>query len=47
MKNFDSLFAAWIAVWAVFFVYEISIARRVSRLREEVDRLKQRLRDGA
>jgi len=46
MKNLDSVFAAWIAVWAVFFLYEVSIARRVARLREEVDRLKQRLREG-
>jgi hypothetical protein len=47
MKNLDSLFAAWIAVWAVFFVYEIALARRLARLREEVDVLKQRLRDSA
>ena len=47
MKNLDSVFAAWIAVWAVFFLYEVSIARRVARLREEVDRLKQRLREGS
>jgi CcmD family protein len=47
MKNLDSVFAAWIAVWVVFFLYEVSIARRVARLREEVDRLKQRLREGS
>jgi hypothetical protein len=47
MKNLDSVFAAWIAVWAVFFLYEVSIAHRVARLREEVDRLKQRLREGS
>jgi CcmD family protein len=46
MKNFDSLFAAWIAVWAIFFLYEVSVARRVSRLRQEIDRLKHQLRDG-
>jgi CcmD family protein len=46
MKNFNSLFAAWIAVWAIFFLYEVSVARRVSRLREEIDRLKQQLREG-
>ena len=22
MKNFENLFAAWMVVWAVFFVYE-------------------------
>lgn len=45
MKNFEFLFTAWIAVWAVFFVYEISVGRRLSQLRQEVDRLKQQLRE--
>jgi CcmD family protein len=45
MKNFGFLFAAWIMVWAVFFVYEVSVASRVARLREEVERLKQQLRE--
>lgn len=45
MKDFQFLFAAWIAVWAVFFVYEVSVARRVSKLRGEIDRLKQQLRE--
>jgi hypothetical protein len=44
MKNFHFLFAAWIAVWAVFFVYETSVGRRIGRLKAEVDELKQRLR---
>lgn len=46
MKNFDNLFAAWMVVWAVFFVFEVSVARRMARLREEVDRLKRQLREG-
>ncbi len=46
MKDFQFLFAAWITVWAVFFVYEITVARRVSKLRGEIDRLKQQLREG-
>lgn len=46
MKNFEFLFAAWIMVWAVFFVYEVSVANRMARLREEVERLKQQLREG-
>jgi CcmD family protein len=44
VKNFQFLFVAWIAVWAVFFVYELSVASRVARLRDEVERLKQQLR---
>jgi len=46
MKNFENLFAAWMVVWAVFFVYEISIARRIARLREDIERLKQQMREG-
>ena len=36
MKNFENLFAAWMVVWAVFFVYELSIAQRLSRLRDDI-----------
>jgi CcmD family protein len=46
MKNFENLFAAWMVVWAVFFVYEFSVGRRIARLREEIERLKQQLREG-
>ena len=45
MKNFESLFAAWMVVWAVFFVYEVSVARRMARLRDDIERLKQQLRE--
>ena len=43
MKNFEFLFTAWMVVWAVFFAYELSVARRVSQVREEIERLKQQL----
>jgi len=46
MKNFECLFAAWMAVWAVFFLYEVSVASRVARLRDEIEALKRQLRDG-
>ncbi|MGA9884244.1 MAG: CcmD family protein [Candidatus Acidiferrales bacterium] len=45
MKDFQFLFAAWIAVWVVFFVYEVTVARRLSKLRGEIDSLKQQLRE--
>ena len=45
MKNFHFLFSAWIAVWAIFLLYEVSIARRIARLRNEVNSLKHRLRN--
>ena len=45
MKNFDNLLAAWMFVWAVFFVYEFSIARRMAQLRKELEELKRELVD--
>ncbi|MGA8366309.1 MAG: hypothetical protein ACLQMT_04980 [Candidatus Acidiferrales bacterium] len=45
MKNFEYLFAAWMAVWAVFFLYEMSVASRVARLRDEIESLKRQLRE--
>ena len=32
IENFWSLFVAWMVVRAVFFVYDIAVARRMSRL---------------
>jgi CcmD family protein len=46
MKNFENLFLAWMFVWAIFFVYEVSIARRMAKLRKELEQLKQQLRNG-
>ena len=46
MKNLDSVLAAYLAGWAIFFVYYISVARRMSALSEEVDRLKALLTKG-
>ncbi|MGH9574302.1 MAG: hypothetical protein ACRD40_12330 [Candidatus Acidiferrales bacterium] len=43
MSDFQFLFTAWMVVWAVFFVYEISVAKRIGRVREEIKRLKQQL----
>lgn len=45
MKNFEFLFAAWACVWAVFFLYEITIGLRLGRLTKEVEGLKQQLRE--
>jgi CcmD family protein len=44
MKDLNSLMAAYLAVWAIFFVYHFTIARRVARLQQEVARLKQTLK---
>ncbi len=43
MKNLESLMAAYLFVWAVFFVYHLTVARRLARLQAEVERLKQAL----
>jgi CcmD family protein len=45
MKNFEYLFTAWMVVWAVFFVYELSIAQRLSRLHDDIEGLKRQLRE--
>ena len=46
MKNLDSVFAAYLIGWAVFFVYYLSVARRTSSLRAELERLKDSIRRG-
>jgi hypothetical protein len=43
MKNLDSVFAAYIIGWAVFFLFYLSIAKRSNDLRAEIDRLKNAL----
>jgi CcmD family protein len=49
MKNLNSLMIAYFLVWAIFFVYHLTVAGRVARLREEVERLKREWKgsDGA
>ena len=46
MKNLDSVLAAYLAGWAIFFVYYVSVSRRMSVLRDEVERLKSLLSKG-
>ena len=38
-KNLDSLTAAYMAVFAIFFVYIFTVARRVTRLQDEITRI--------
>jgi CcmD family protein len=44
MKNFESLMVAYLAVWAIFFVYHVTVGRRLARLQDEVERLKETLK---
>jgi hypothetical protein len=46
MKNLDSVFAAYMLGWGIFFVFYLTIARRTAVLREEVERLKSSLSRG-
>jgi len=46
MKNLDSVFAAYLIGWGIFFVYFLSVARRTSALREDLERLKSSLNRG-
>lgn len=41
MKNLGSVFAAYLLGWGIFFMYFLSVARRMSSLRDEVERLKK------
>jgi hypothetical protein len=43
MKNLDSVFAAYVIGWGVFFVFFLSIVKRTSDIRAELDRLKDAL----
>jgi hypothetical protein len=43
MKNFEFLFAAWMLVWAIFFGYEITVARRLAQVRYEIESLRRQL----
>jgi len=47
MRNLESLMAAYLAVWGIFFVYYLTVARRLARLQAEVERLKETLRQGS
>ena len=41
MKNFESIFAAYMVGWMVFFVYQVSIGQRLQKAEEELRRLKE------
>ena len=41
MKNLDSVFWAYILGWAIFFSFYLTIAKRSSDLRTEIERLKK------
>jgi hypothetical protein len=46
MKNLDSVFAAYLVGWAIFFGYYLTVARRTVALRDDIERLKNSLNRG-
>jgi len=46
VKNLGSVMTAYMIGWGVFFIYFVTVARRTSDLRKEVERLKQTLTRG-
>jgi hypothetical protein len=44
MKNLNSVFAAYLAGWSVFFLFYLTIAKRTANLRAEIHRLKSSLK---
>ena len=43
MKNFEFLFAAYLAFWAILFGYLVFLAVRVSRAHDELEKLKDQV----
>lgn len=42
----ESVIAAYMFIWGILMVYQFSVSRRVSNLRQEVERLKETLERG-
>jgi len=40
MKNLDSVFAAYLIGWAVFFIFFVTLVKRTSDIRADLERLK-------
>jgi uncharacterized membrane protein YciS (DUF1049 family) len=46
MTSLDSVFAAYVIGWAVFFIFYLTVAKRTSTLGKEVERLKDSMNRG-
>jgi succinate-acetate transporter protein len=46
MKNLNSVFAAYLIGWGVFFVFYLTVVKRTAALRDEVERLKKSIYKG-
>ena len=45
MKSLNSVFAAYLIGWAIFFGFSLTVAKRAASLKEELAQLKERLKD--
>lgn len=45
MQNFGSLFAAYLAFWAIFFIYDFTVARRLARIEKDLAQMKRQIRE--
>jgi len=43
MKNLDSVFAAYMIGWGVYFLFYLTIAKRTANIRAELERIKNAL----
>jgi CcmD family protein len=46
MDHFPYLFGAYAVVWAILFLYVLSLDRRARRSERELEELKKRIRGG-
>ena len=46
MKNLNSIFAAYLIAWGIFFVYYLTVAHRTAALHARIERLKNSLHRG-
>jgi hypothetical protein len=46
MKNLNSIFAAYLIAWGIFFAYYLTVAGRAAALRDDLERLKNSLNRG-
>jgi CcmD family protein len=43
MKNYESLLAAYLVFWAIIFAYQFTVAKRLNRAEDELERLKNQI----
>ena len=43
MKNFESILAAYLVFWAIVFLFEFSIGRRLAIAEKALDKLRQQI----